>query len=308
MSDALANSVPAAAPPPTFAPVNGHLVGIVMKELVRRAIEAIRVERFTFEAQNKMSLAGAPDDLVTSADRKAQEVYVRGLRECFPGVGIIGEEDALSLPCTLAGTADAPLYFTVDPLDGTRAFARRQSFGIGTMLALVHGAEVIGAYVGDVMTREIFGFRPGSEKVHRISEYDKAEQMRVDPERTLAGRYLFLRDLPEAYSPAVRALVQKGAGRFRGVEVASGSIGIGLARLWKDEVGAAALRPAHDTPWDWAPVVGISRALGFVFLRPEGGVLREYQPALTPEVERREHDVVIVHRSRVAELMEWAEA
>src|SRR6185503_21353335 len=66
---------------------------------------------------------------------------------------------------------------TVDPLDGTKAFIRRQSQGVGTMVALVDDGRVQSAYIGDVNTQEIYGFRPASSSVHRISEYETAERL-----------------------------------------------------------------------------------------------------------------------------------
>ena len=106
--------------------VNGHAVGRILKEAVRRASSVIRAERLTFEAQTKRGYSGSMDDVFTSADRAAQDVYLRTFRECFPGAGVIGEEAELHIPPVAPVTA----YFTVDPLDGTKAFIRRQSHGI----------------------------------------------------------------------------------------------------------------------------------------------------------------------------------
>src|SRR5215216_2617710 len=113
------------------AELNGHAVGIILKELVRRAMTIIRNERQVFEATVKQGYGGKMDDVFTSADTKAQQVYIKSLRECFPGCAIIAEE---------GGEADGPdrsadTFFTVDPLDGTKAFVRRQSHGVGTMVA-----------------------------------------------------------------------------------------------------------------------------------------------------------------------------
>ena len=71
----------------------------------------------------------------------------------------------------------AGTFFTVDPLDGTKAFVRRQSHGVGTMVALVEQGRVVSAYVGDINTQEIYGYRPGSRAVHRITEYETSEMM-----------------------------------------------------------------------------------------------------------------------------------
>src|SRR5690348_9870335 len=123
-----------------------------MKEAVRRAIVAIRAQRFTFETRIKES--DTPHkDFVTTADSSAQRVFVTLLRNWFPDFGIVAEEEGLRVPCT---HPKHDLWFTVDPLDGTRAFMRRQSHGIGTMVALVCDGQVIAACVGDVMTSEVY--------------------------------------------------------------------------------------------------------------------------------------------------------
>jgi fructose-1,6-bisphosphatase/inositol monophosphatase family enzyme len=289
-----------------FGPINPHAVGIVMKETVRRAINAIRARRFLFEARAKADHRGNLSDVVTNADHDAQAIYLKLLGECFPGVTVIAEEDE-------AGPTTGPepeTYFTVDPLDGTKAFVRRQSHGIGTMIALVDRGAVIAAYVGDVMTQEVFGFRPEASKAYRISEFDRGERLWIDPELRLAKQYLLLRGAPHRYPPVLQELAggKDSRGRFRGIEVESGSIGISLARLWKGEVGAAALLPSAETPWDISPIIGISRKLGFVFLRvTEGGRLEEYAPRVSAATYRRPHATLVIHESRLVELEEYLE-
>lgn len=277
-----------------FGKVNGHLIGIAMKEMVRRAVSTIRRERFAFAVQAKTGYDGS-DDMVTSADRAAQDVYLRSLRECFPDFGILAEEEELAVECTLEGGG---LYFTVDPLDGTKAFVRRQSAGIGTMLALVQDGEVIGAFIGDVMTKELYGFRPGSKKVHRISEFEVAERLEVDSERPLGSQYISLREIPEDHSAAARRLIRGASG----VEVTGGSIGTQVAKLWKGEVGAVLLPPSHETPWDVAPVMGISERMGLRMYGIQNGEPVRLKMRVQKKVVRRDAEVVIVHASREAEL------
>src|SRR4051794_37752437 len=283
-----------------FGPINQHIVGIVMKETVRRAISAIRARRFLFEARAKADHRGNLSDVVTNADHDAQAIYLKLLRECFPEIAIIAEEDEEAV------TGGGPeTYFTVDPLDGTKAFVRRQSHGIGTMIALVDRSSVIAAFVGDVMTQEVFGFRPGSPHVHRISEFDRGERLRIDPDLRLAKQYLLLRAGPHRYPPVLQTLAggKDARGHFKGIEVESGSIGISLARLWKGEVGAAALLPGQETPWDISPLIGISLKLGFVFLRvTEAGKLAAHNPPVSAVTYRRPHAVLVIHESRLGEL------
>jgi fructose-1,6-bisphosphatase/inositol monophosphatase family enzyme len=270
------------------AELNGHAIGIILKELVRRAMAVIRNERQVFEATAKRGHSGSMDDVFTSADTTAQAVYLKSLRECFPDHAIIAEEG--SVADTLATSVRPCAFFTVDPLDGTKAFVRRQSHGVGTMLALVEQGQVTSAYIGDVNTHEIYGYRPGSRSVHRISEYETSEQL-THVSRPVAEQYALLRDPPEAYSPASRALLPS----FKSYEVEGGSIGIWLARLWKREVGVALLLPGVETPWDTAPIIGISKILGYRFYRPAASGWTSYEPVVVERTLRRDHDLLIIH-------------
>lgn len=283
-----------------FGHLNEHGVGIIMKELVRRALEVIRNTRYKFLVTAKEGYTPDREDLFTSADTEAQRIYLRSLQECFPGYGIIAEEGILSI----ASTHPDRLFFTVDPLDGTRAFVRRQSHAIGTMLSLCSPDRLLSAYIGDVNTREIFGFRPGSDSVHRISEFNTYETMSFSPRR-LKNSYVLLRDPEHMHSPFTQRFIR---GAFKNQIVDGGSIGIWLARLWKGEVGAAILPPSTITPWDENPIVAISERMGFVYLRLNHNRGRKwrlcddsYAPVMS--MRQRDYDVLIVHRDNLSEVL-----
>jgi hypothetical protein len=71
------------------------------------------------------------------------------------------------------------------------------------------------------------------------------------------------------------------------------SIGTWAARLWKGEVGALFLPSGNDTPWDSTPVYGISRKLGYEFLRHGDAGWTSYDPPLPATVSKREYDSVV---------------
>lgn len=291
-----------------YGNINGHILGKVMKELVRRAILNAQAGLTSFEVTEKPGYDGVSADVFTDLDVRIQTIYVKGLRECFPEFGIIGEEGGLCVPFTGSGRA---LNFTADPIDGTKALTRRQSHGIGTMIALILGrgknARVIGAYVGDVMTGEIFGFRPGSTKVHRISKFEMAEVLSVKPGVPLGLKRVLLFDDPSLFGPHMRRVLphRRREELFKDFGMGDGSVGLLFARLWKGEVGAIALLPNHQTPWDTAPVLGISKVLGFKFMAfDRAGKLEEAEEFQAPPllVERTKRDVLVVHESNLAEL------
>lgn len=286
--------------------INGPIMGILVRECVKRAIEAIREVRFTFKRRVKAIKADGGDDIVTTADKAAQAKILKIIQECLPGFGVISEEDGVNIPCTIAGIN---AYVTIDPLDGTSAFARLQSHGFGPMIAIVLNGRVICACIGDANTGEIFYYRPDSPTVHRLIEFGKAKDLRINPRRTLKEQYVLLRDGPEEYSPFVQCLVRStkhNGGYFKGLETANGSIGLSFARLWKGEVGAKVLRPGKQTPWDTSPILGMNAMLGFVYLRVEGDQLIMFDPSPSSETPYWHHEVVVVHKSRVRELQAWA--
>lgn len=285
---------PMSAESRTYGPLTAALVGVAMKEMVRRAIGEIRRQRFIFEAQSKHSYSGENTDLVTSADREAQRIYLKMLAECFPNFGVIAEEDELRVP----SRQPCNLYFTLDPLDGTKAFGRRQSTGVGTMIALLEGKEVLAAYVGDVMTQEIYGYRPESDRVHRISEYETGETLVIE-ERPLNRGILLTRNSPWNYNWNMADLAQR---YFKDIDVEGGSIGITFARLWKQEVTALLMGPSYETPWDSSPLIGISRKLGFVFLGREDGSFHPIQLDPPTEILYREQDLLVIHRQYLPQL------
>lgn len=287
----------------SYGDMTASSVGIIMKELVRRAITVIRRQQLFFEAEEKNSTYKDDEDFVTSADYEAQQLYLKSLQECFPTFGIIGEENELSIVCQ---EADTDIYFVVDPLDGTKAFIRRQSHGVGTMLALIKDGSVISSWVGDVMTQEIYGYRPESDKVHRIHDYDTAEQLSVS-RRNLGREYVQLFRSPLRYSEPTQVLLRPQTGLFKDIEISGGSLGIGLARLWKSEVAAAILPPYPETPWDMSPVIGISLQLGFVFMVYSRKSKRweAYEPLIPKVIMPRVNDLLIIHSSNVEQLREW---
>lgn len=79
---------------------------------------------------------GDPDDLVTIVDKAAEKYLVERLEGIISGATFVGEEAVCENPALLAALAgDAPAWL-IDPIDGTKNFAKGdRNFGI--MLALV---------------------------------------------------------------------------------------------------------------------------------------------------------------------------
>ena len=289
-----------------YGQLNGHSIVMVLKDIMRRAMEEIHKRRIAFIGQVKINPHKAdPKDLVTDADFAAQEIFVRKITECFPGYGLVAEEKGLKLECTIPGEN---LFFTVDPLDGTKAFGRRQSSGFGPMLALCNGEEVISAFVGDAMTGELYYFRPGSERAHRLNFRDMScEQLVVNTETPLEEQYVLIRDNPLELPGFIRNVAQsrKHGGLFKEIEVQGGGIGTGMARLWKGEIGGYVIKSGPGEAWDLMPVLGLSKQLGFIWMTFEERWRKWTQRDIKASMERTEFNepTIIIHHSRYAEFL-----
>jgi histidinol phosphatase-like enzyme (inositol monophosphatase family) len=87
---------------------------------------------------------------VTLADRGAEELMRRMIREKFPAHGIVGEEFG-------SERADAEWVWVLDPVDGTKAFATACPL-FGTLIALQHrGQPVLGAIHQPVLGQLVIG-------------------------------------------------------------------------------------------------------------------------------------------------------
>jgi len=94
-------------------------------------------------------IAKAVDDVVTVADNLAEEMLAEGLAKIIPGMPLVGEEAAHSDPSVqdrLSGDC-----WIVDPLDGTRNFAKGQApFGI--LIAMAAGGEAHTGWIYDCLS------------------------------------------------------------------------------------------------------------------------------------------------------------
>jgi fructose-1,6-bisphosphatase/inositol monophosphatase family enzyme len=103
----------------------------------------------------------APGEVVTVADRRAEELLTAGLSALLPGSVVVGEEavaaDAIVLD-RLKG--DAPVWL-VDPVDGTANFAAgREPFAM--MVALVRAGETEAAWIYDPVGDSLAAARAGA--------------------------------------------------------------------------------------------------------------------------------------------------
>jgi 3'(2'), 5'-bisphosphate nucleotidase len=128
--------------------------------LARSAGDAVMdVYACAFEVESKID--GSP---VTEADRRAEELILRGLEQVSPGVPVISEEAASQDGATLPGKdgdGDAPhAFWLVDPLDGTKEFVSRNGEFTINVALVQDGVPVLGVVLAPAVDR-LFAAAPG---------------------------------------------------------------------------------------------------------------------------------------------------
>ena len=130
-----------------------------------------------------------PDDLVTSADRAAEAELATRLVELLPGSCVVGEEGVAAEPRLLESLrGEAPVWL-VDPLDGTKNFARGQG-PFGTMVALVERGQISLAAIYLVIERDLYLAELGSGAWRNGVRLLPAAQASVSHKGTLYTKFM----------------------------------------------------------------------------------------------------------------------
>lgn len=124
-------------------------VHAIMREANERAILPRWRQLAAHDVEAKES-AGTLPDVVTIADREAEEILAGRLARLIPDAAIVGEEACHADPAVLEQLS-AEQCWIIDPLDGTNNFAAGvPPFGI--MVALTEGGEAVGGWILDCLT------------------------------------------------------------------------------------------------------------------------------------------------------------
>jgi 3'(2'), 5'-bisphosphate nucleotidase len=90
-------------------------------------------------------IPNAPASISTEADRASQELILSHLAAAFPADALCAEE---ATPTVQAARRDGPRIWVVDPIDGTRGFARKNG-EFSVMIGLVDKGEVVVGVVSE---------------------------------------------------------------------------------------------------------------------------------------------------------------
>ncbi|MFF5016743.1 inositol monophosphatase family protein [Streptomyces sp. NPDC001165] len=116
-----------------------------VEEAVRKAAATEILPRFRRLAEHEVDQKSGPHDLVTDADRLAEQQLTEALGALLPGSVVVGEEAVHADPATYdAIQGEAPVWI-IDPVDGTRQFVHGDD-GFCTLVALAHRGTVLASW------------------------------------------------------------------------------------------------------------------------------------------------------------------
>ena len=222
--------------------------------LMHAACEQLVLPRFRRLSSDEIETKSGPSDLVTVADREAELFLTPRLLDLVDGK-VIGEEACASNP-DLRAEADAPVAWTVDPVDGTGNFvAGNERFCC--MVALMEHGVPVRSWILFPLQRRIF-FAVAGEGAFVMEEGASPQRLEIAAHDwdldDLAGS-ANIGALEEARRAEVRQKLRtlpglwfpKCAG-FLGAEIAAGR--------------QQFLLHSRCTPWDHAPVDLLCREAG----------------------------------------------
>lgn len=235
--------------------------------VARRAAEAGGVVAAeTFRTGLDVELKSGKTDVVTSADRDAQDRVVEVIGEAFPDEPVVGEEAGVPSSLPSAGPA-----WVVDPIDGSNNYVRGIPLWATSVAAVRDGEPVAAATavppVGDLYVAGPDGATRNGDPI-RVNEV-------ADPERcTVAPTIWWPMDRRPEYVAAVSGIVER-FGDLRRL----GSAQIGLA-LVADGALEGVLTNLVANPWDTLAGVYLVRQAGGTVTDLEGDRWRHDSPGL----------------------------
>ena len=136
--------------------MTGPALDAAMLALLRDVTTTIILPRYQKLAEHEIT-AKLADDVVTVADHESEEMLAEGLAK-IADIPVVGEEAAFADESVFDRlTGDC---WIVDPLDGTRNFARGQPpFGI--LIAMAQGGDAHSGWIYDCLTDRICAARRG---------------------------------------------------------------------------------------------------------------------------------------------------
>ncbi|MEV4560097.1 inositol monophosphatase [Kitasatospora sp. NPDC049285] len=203
---------------------------------------AIAVEpRFRALAAGEV-MEKAPGEVVTVADREAEQIIARRLTELLP-VPVVGEEAVAADPDLARALHAEPAAWLVDPVDGTKNFvAGKPSYAV--MASLVRAGQTVAAWIWQPATATAYAAELGSG-AWRNGERLVRDRVGTGPEKwtgIVKSRYL---------APTMHRRLLANARALGPLDPGQSAAGIEYPRVATGELDF--ILYWRTLPWDHAP-------------------------------------------------------
>lgn len=206
-------------------------------EAARQAGQAILDAYRKFQA-----IPDAPIDISTEADRQGQEIILNYLKKQFPGDALCAEEQT---PALAGAPSVGPRLWVVDPIDGTRGFARKNG-EFSVMIAFVDNGQIAaGVVLEPAKSRCTYAVRGGG--CWRQDEGGEPSACRVSSTKDLAAAVMVQ---SHSRTPNVPSRMAQAVGPARVVETYSAGIKLALVARGEVDLYVNDYTQFHD--WDIA--------------------------------------------------------
>ncbi|PBC76711.1 fructose-1,6-bisphosphatase/inositol monophosphatase family enzyme [Streptomyces sp. TLI_235] len=234
----------------------------VAEILAEASAEAVE-PRFRALAAGEV-LEKAPGEIVTVADREAEVIISRRLRELLP-VPVVGEEAVAADPSLAMALASEPACWLVDPVDGTGNFvAGRPDFAV--MASLVRAGRTVASWIYQPVAGVGYAAELGAG-AWRDGQRLVRQPAGADPEQwrgSVKSRFL---------DPVLHHRLQSNARVFG--EMSTGLRSAGMEYPQLAEGRQEFILYWRTLPWDHAPGSLLVTEAGGVSARLDGS---EYRP------------------------------
>ena len=162
--------------------------------LMQDVAEEVVNPRFRSLSSGEIDEKG-PGDLVTAADREAEQLITAALGAAYPDAVILGEETCAGRPALLGEFWATEHAFTVDPVDGTKNFVHG-SRDHAVMVGEVKGGEAVRGWIWQPQHQQAYVAERGAgawrngERVERPQTPPRAQWRGVTSRRKWLGRAL----------------------------------------------------------------------------------------------------------------------
>jgi myo-inositol-1(or 4)-monophosphatase len=226
-------------------------------------------------------------ELVTQADVRCQQIIVERIKEIYPDHGFIAEEGGEGKIFKQLPRGDEPIWWAIDPIDGTNNFAHRMPFFAISVAALCEGKPIVGVVFQPAVDSMFTAVKDGEAQLNgrRIAASEEA----MDEFSSVGLDSHF-----DAGVPAWACEIMRRT-RFRNL----GTTALHLAYVAQGSLVATIV--SHPKLWDVAAGALIAETAGAIVSDRQGGKIF---PVDLNSYEGQELDVMSANKRAHTELLQ----